>query len=103
MILIENGSPDNPNLNHKKVLGRNDFVIHSTFRNIDALVHDKSLAAVNGEDREDRSNIQNQGATLSPFHPFPQQEHQQATHPPSREVQHQLPPPLNPVETRVTR
>ena len=88
--------------------GNNYSVIHSTFRNIDALVEDKTLASVNGEHHQQgrEHNSQNQNNhPPSPFHPFSHQEqHQQhSLHSPSRGVHNQLPPPLDPVETRVTR
>ena len=84
-------------------LGANYSVIPSTFR-IDALVEDKSLASVvNGNHHQQHSNEeQHQQNTSSPFNPFSHQDpHQQ--HSPSGGDCHQLPPPLDPVETRVTR
>ena len=77
-------------------------MIPSTFRNIDALVQDKSLASVNGDHQHGSHEGQNQ-TTSSSFHPFSQEDDHHSLHSPSRDVHHQLPAPLNPVETRITR
>ena len=81
-------------------------MIPSTFRNIDALVEDKTLTSANGdnqnENEEDHHHRHQQQNTSSPFHPFSHQTHHHSSQSPSNEC-HQLPPPLDPVETRVTR
>ena len=77
-------------------------MIYSTFRNIDALVEDKAL----GISHQHGSNATSQNEdNPSPFHPFSNQEqhHNETMNSPSRDHLHQLPPPLNPIETRVTR
>ena len=84
------------------MVGNNYSVIHSTFRNIDALVEDKTLASANAEHQHGSESSHTQN-TPSPFHPFSHQDQQHSIHSPSRDVHSQLPPPLNPVETRVTR
>ena len=83
--------------------GNTYSVIYSTFRNIDALVEDKALGVDNGEHQHRAVESQNEN-NPSPFHPFSHQEqhHNETLGSPSRD-HHQLPPPLNPIETRVTR
>ena len=75
-------------------------MIYSTFRNIDALVEGKTIEEV----QHGAAESQNENNS-SHFPPFTHQEQQnnEALNSPSRELHHQLPPPLHPVETRVTR
>ena len=80
-------------------------MIPSTFR-IDALVEDKSLASVvngNHHQNPNEEQQQQQQNTSSPFNPFSHQDPHQQDSPSQGGDCHQLPPPLDPVETRVTR
>ena len=79
-------------------------MIYSTFRNIDALVEGKNLGVNNSEHQHGAVESQNEN-NPSPFHPFShhQQQHNETLNSPSRDHHHQLPPPLNPIETTVTR
>ena len=85
-------------------IGNTYSVIYSTFRNIDALVEGKNLEVNNSEHQHGAVESQNEN-NPSPFHPFShhQQQHNETLNSPSRDHHHQLPPPLNPIETTVTR
>ena len=79
-------------------------MIHSTFRNIDALVQDKSLVSLNEDNQHERDNPSQDQCISSPYEPYSHQEHQQRPlQSPPKDINRQLPPPLNPVETRITR